>query len=230
MKTLIYSGVFCQDEANREMVRLWGRLTRHLNPDVEIIVFDSLSPFDPLLFLPGDIGISKFKTNPGHLSRGGGDGAGRTFCEGIKYANVMGFDYCVHLESDMLLARPVTPIINAMHKAGVKAACCYLPQYQFFEFGIAAFNVRHMIDTGFCDRYDWENAPKHPIPEVRIEQLIGDDLFVLPLRGHRNDQNQLNPYNLAGVSPYFPPDFLTRANADLAAKFLELNRIVLPEE
>lgn len=229
MKTVIYSGVFCQDEENREIVRLWGRLTRHLNPDVDIVAFDSCSPFDPAYFLPS-IPIVRFRDNPGHLSRGGGDGAGRTFCQGMKYAAEMGYDFCVHLESDMLLARPVTPIISAMAKAGVKAACCYLPQYQFFEWGVAAFNVQHLADTDFCGRYDWANAPMQPIPEVRIEQLIGDDLFVLPLRGHRNDQNQLNPYNLANVSPYFSPDFLTRANMDLAMRFLELNNIVLPEE
>ena len=228
MKTLIYSGVFCQDEDNREIVKLWGRLVAHLNPDVDILVFDSCSPFKPELFLHGDISIHHFEDNPGHLSRGGGDGAGRTFCAGIDHAMQNGYDYCVHIESDMFLARPVMPLIERMHKASVKAAACLLPQYQFPEFGICAFNTLHMSRIDFTHKYNWKEAPKWPIPERRVPDLLGDDLWIIPWYGTRNDQNQLNHHNMPGAFPYAPPDFITRVNIQTAMKFLELNNIELP--
>ena len=229
MKSLIYSGVFCQDEENREMVRLWGRLVTHLNPDVDIVVFDSCSPFNPEYFLPDRIHIHRFGDNPGHLSRGGKDGAGRTFCAGIEYAAERGYDYCIHIESDLLLAKPATQIAEMMSAANVKYAACMLPQYQFPEFGICAIDVRYAQFSEFVERYDWENAPKWPIPERRIPELMGHDLWIMPWWGTRNDQGTLNRFNLRAAFPYAPPDFITRVNMDTALEFLAMNEIELPE-
>jgi len=230
MKILIYSGVFCQNEENRETVKLWGRLTAHLNPDIDIMVFDSCSPFNPDYFLPNRIHIHHFTDNPGHLSQGGRDGAGRTFCAGIEYAHEQGYDYAIHLESDMLLARPLRALIEKMAAAGVKAAACFIPQYQFFEYGICAMHIPTMVEKKFFDRYDWENSPKWPIPERRLGELLGDDLFIIPWFGARNDQHQIHPHTLAQAFPYSPADFLTHCSLELAMAFLEMNQITLPEE
>jgi len=227
-KTLIYSGVFCQTEESVETVKLWYQLTKHLNPDCDIIIMDSCSPFDPRNFLPADAKIYRFDTNPGHLSQGGRDGAGRTFCEGLVEAAKAGYDYAVHLESDMFLARPIAPLIDKMDRCGVGAAACFLPQYQFFEFGIFACNVRRMVATDFVKRYDWENAPKWPIPERRLIDLLQDDLFLIPWFGTRNDQGQINPYTFHLSFPYQTPDFITHCTLDVAHKFIQLNEIELP--
>lgn len=227
MKTLIYSGVFCQDEENREIVRLWGRLVNHLNPDVDVVVFDSCSPFKPEYFLPKRFHIHHFEDNPGHLARGGKDGAGRTFCAGIDYAIDGGYDYAVHIESDMFLARKVQPLIERMAISGVRAAACMLPQYQFPEFGIFAIDTVWAQTAGFTDLYDWNNAPSWPIPERRVPDLLGGDLWIVPWYGTRNDQNQLNQHTLTNAFPYQPPDFITRVNIPTALKFIELNKIDL---
>lgn len=220
--TLIYSGVCCHTIENREMVKMWARLTRHLNPETKIVIYDSLSPFDPSNFIDRSLNIEiiKFGSNPGHLSQGGKDGAGRTFCEGINLGFDRGFDYAVHLESDMLLARPLSSLITKMRRSKVSAAACFLPQYQFFEFGICAMDVERMAQTEFVKRYDWENAPPWPIPERRIPELFGDDLWIIPWFGTRNDQNQVNPYALNGAFPYAAPDWITHCNQQLAASFL----------
>ena len=194
------------------------------------MVFDSCSPFDPEYFLPPSVAIHHFDTNPGHLSQGGGDGAGRTFCAGIEYAYERGYDYAVHLESDMMLARPVAALTAKMARSGVAAAACFIPQYQFFEYGICAMHVPSMIESKFVERYDWERATKWPIPERRITELFGDDLFIIPWFGARNDQHQIHAHTIKNAFPYERPDFLTHCSLELANAFVAANGIELPEE
>lgn len=214
MRTLIYSGVFAQDEIASETVRLWAKLVDHLNPNIDVVIYDSRSPFDPKYLVPERFEIVRFPDNPGHLSQGGKDGAGRTFCQGIIDARERGYDYAVHLESDFFLTMPIGKIIERMDKAGVKVGCAKMDFYQFFEFGICAMNVPRMVATDFVKRYDWENRTLNPIPEIYLEQLFGDDLFILPLRGLRNDRRWLNMMNFDMIYPYGPCDFLTHAYGD----------------
>lgn len=224
-RILIYGGTFVDTEEGRGMVRLWSKVVRGVNPDCDVLIIDSVSPFDPRVFLDGHVEVVGFEKNVGHLCRGGQDGAGRTFCEGMLIAAERGYDYCVHMETDLLFARPVRPIVEKMARTGVKVGALATKYYQFLEWGISFFNVRHMMESRFVERYCWETAPTWPIPEVRIEQLLSDDLFILPFRGMRNDMNEANEANLAGMFPYFPPDYITRATLPLCHEFLRLNGI-----
>lgn len=230
-KTLIYAGCCVQTIDQRDTVRLWARVVQHLNPGIDVVLFDTQSVFDPALFLPPGIEIIRYPDNPGHLAQGGRDGAGRTFIDGILLGHQRGYDYVVHLESDMLLAKPVMPIVEKMHRVGVKAACPRLDRYQFLEWGITFLNVEHMIETKFPERYDWESAPPVPIPEWRIEQLLADDLFILPLRGMRNDGNWVNSLTLPNHYPYQPPDFITHCSEfGVYHRFLDINGIDIQPE
>jgi hypothetical protein len=211
------------------MIILWSKVARGLNPDCDVLVIDSVSPFDPRVFLSG-VEVVGFDRNVGHLCRGGQDGAGRTFCEGMLIAAERGYDFVVHWETDLLFARPIRPIVEKMARTGVKVAALATKYYQFLEWGISFFDVSHMIATRFVERYCWQTAPKWPIPEVRIEQLTGEDLFVLPFRGMRNDMNEANVANLAGMFPYFPPDYITRATLPLCYEFLRLNGITVNQQ
>lgn len=228
-RILIFGGTFCDTEENREMVILWSKIARGLNADCDVLVIDSVSPFDPRVFLPG-VEVVGFEKNVGHLCRGGQDGAGRTFCEGMLIAAEREYDFVVHWETDLLFARPIRPIVEKMARTGVKVAALGQKYYQFLEWGISFFDLRHMIATRFVERYCWETAPKWPIPEVRIEQLTGEDLFVLPFRGMRNDMNEANVENLAGMFPYWPPDYITRATLPLCHEFLRLNGITVNQQ
>ena len=224
-RILVYGGTFCDTSESRDMVLLWSKVVRGINLDVDVLVIDSVSPFDPRAFLDGNVEVVGFEKNVGHLCRGGQDGAGRTFCEGMLIAAERGYDFVVHWETDLLFARPIRPIIEKMARTGVKVGALSQRYYQFLEWGISFFNVRHMMQSRFVERYCWETAPAVPIPEVRIEQLLADDLFILPFRGMRNDVNEANVANLGGMFPYFVPDYITRATLPLCHEFLRLNGI-----
>jgi hypothetical protein len=225
---LVYGGTCIQDEANRRLVELWGKNVTQLNPNIDVVVFDSASPFDPAQVLPAFTKLVEFGDNPGHLTQGGKDGAGRTFCAGIEMAIEDGYDYAVHWETDTLFVLSIHAIVAKMHRAGVKVAALPQPQYQFPEWGVSFFNVTHMKDIDFVGKYDWEHYPSQQIPEVRIANMLADDLFLLPCSGGRNDQNQYNVANLAGCFPYGPPSWITHCkDFNVYLEFLRINGVTL---
>src|SRR5947209_2452211 len=117
----------------RDLVTLWAKVTTHLNPGVDIILIDSNSPFDPESFLRPfeNIAVHRLDGNPGHPYRGGGDGWGAAFCEGIETGHRLRYDYAACIEADLLFVRPVTPVIARMVDGGVRVACPMEPRYQF---------------------------------------------------------------------------------------------------
>lgn len=226
MTTLIFGTCYIDTEPMRDLVRTWFQLCKYLNPDVDVILIDSASPFDPRQFLPCE--VFRFDDNIGHLSRGGGDGAGRAFCKGIEIAIERDYDYAVHWEADMLFARPVQKIVNKIDRTGVQVACALDMNYQFCEWGISFFFVPFMKAFGFLDKYDWRTRPAQPLPEVFMERLFEDFLFLLPLRGMRNDFNMVNRANFAQAFPMGPPDYCTHnRDAELNNMFLAANGITL---
>jgi hypothetical protein len=242
MRTLIYGGACIQTEFQQEQTLLWAKVVRKLNPDEDVVLFDSASVFRPQIFIPSDLGIKhvRWEDNPGHLSQGGGDGAGRTFCAGIKMAAGAGHKWAVHWGTDFLMAKPVVEITHDMEEARVRIAA--LPCiYQFPEFEFAAIDALWAEGFGFTEKYDWPSIkgpyPKveRPsqlrkfLPEYRLRDIAGGNLFLLPLSGIRNDQNQVNVANLHEHFPYMPPQWLHMwSDVHLAHRFLELNGITLP--
>lgn len=214
-----------ETESRRDFVKLWWRVNAVLNPGVDIILIDTCSPFDPAVFLP-ETEIYRFDDNIGTLSHGQRDGSGRAFMKALEFGVLRGYDYVVHWETDLLFAKPVTPVIERMHRSGIKAASFIANPYAFCEWAICFFNCQFVKESKFIERYDWANAPAWPIPEWRIESLLGDDLWLLPIRGMRNSLGNVNAANLHQFFPYGPPDYLTHiTDFTLAYKFLELNQI-----
>ena len=243
MKTLIYGGCFADTEFKVEMVTLWARLTRYLNGHMDIILFDSASPFDPQIFLPKNLHIDvyRFEENVGHLSHGGGDGAGRTLMWGIKHAIEHDYDYAVHIGTDMFFAKPVAKITERMSRDSVK--CCCLPNslYQFLEWELSAYNLVWVRGRDFISKYNWQSVhgpyPQVPrpsllkkiIPEWRLQAAAGDALWVLPYSGAHNADNRVTHLNMDGAFPYHPPVWLHMAK-DIRTflRFIEVNGITLP--
>lgn len=227
MKALVVGSIFVCDEAQMELIKLSYKAFRVLNPDMPFVILDSASPFHPKDYLPSDVEIIRFPTNVGHLSHGGRDGAGRSFCESMQIAIDRGYDYVVCYEPDVLFAKPMMTVINAMEKAGVKAAALYQQQYQFPELGVSFFNVKFLKDNDIIKRYDWEGSPPWPIPEIRISNILGNDLWLLPYSGVRNDHGSVTAQNFAQCFPYFPPVWLTHCYQDfnLYQMFLNANDI-----
>lgn len=242
MKYLIYGGCCVADEFTREVVSLWAKLVRHLNPDAKIVLFDSNSPFDPNYIIGRtDIEIIRFPENVGHLSQGGGDGAGRTLIAGIEYAGEHGYTYACHLGTDMFFARPVSHITYRMWRDCVDVCALPLSQYQFCEWELSCFNIEWTRRTDFVNRYGWSGVKgpyphverpsllKRYLPEWRLQALAGDNLWLLPYWGIRNDKGEVNAFNMHELSPYEPPTWLHMARDIMTyRRFLELNGIDLP--
>jgi len=142
-KILVAGSAYIHDEGLRELCKLWSRTVQHLDPNVDIVIIDSVSPFEPAVFLGWQCinedeynsgranehdlhrWVYKFNENIGHLSRGGQDGAGRTFCKSIELGIEGGYDYVVIIETDLLLFRSVTDIVGRMARNGTMIAAIF---------------------------------------------------------------------------------------------------------
>src|SRR5262249_13825354 len=150
-------------------------------------------------------------------------------CKSIEIAIEGGFDYVCIYETDFLMTRAIRPLIERMHKAGVKASSPGLAApYQFPEWAVMLLNVQYAKDAKIIEKYDWEHSPPLPLVEMRWESIYGDDYWPLNLRGMRNDVNQLNVGNLANMFPYGVCQWLTHCqDPNLYYRMLQLNNIHL---
>lgn len=228
-KILIAGTCYNADEGKLELTKLWIRLARHLNPETDIVLIDSASPFEVDDFAAKyDVQMFKFPDNIGAISQGQRDGSGRAFIKGLELAIEGHYSHCMIWEADMMFALPANQIVAKMARSGVKITAPQATPYLFGEWGCSFWSSDYLRETKFIERYDWENAPPWPIPEWRIQTLVDDVFFILPLHGMRNDHNQLNVANLANHFPYRPPSWLTHCvSHDLFYRFLDLNKIEL---
>jgi hypothetical protein len=225
--TLIVGTSYIGDEPHRELAKLWLRVARHLNPDADIMLIDSGSPFDPREFLSG-IEIFRFDDNIGAISQGQRDGSGRAFSKALEIAIERGYDYVMPWEADVIFCLPAEPIIEKMYRTGVKVCAAFATPYQFVEWGFSFWSTEYVQKSRYIERYDWPNSPKWPIPEFRNQYLTQDELFILPIHGYRNSMNNMNIANLTNLFPYVPPCFLTHCiDHNLYYRMLDLNGIKL---
>ncbi len=216
------------------MVELWAKLLRHLNPDIDALVIDSASPTNPTdILAKHDIECFRFDDNIGHLNGlHGRDGWGRAFCAGIEIAIQRNYDALVYMDTDIILAEPVGPIVDKLRRHAIKVAMPLASPYMFAENGLAFYDVAYLAESRFVERYDWlsrtaEKQTPLTIPEVECERLLRDEFFLLPLRGWRDDRNQLTVNNIATAMPY-GLDWLTHVkNFAVYERFLEMKGIML---
>lgn len=215
-----------------KLVNLWARLTRHLNPDSDILIVDSASPVDVSeATAPVDLTVLQLGDNVGHINVSGRDGWGRAFCAGVKEAIDLKYDCIAYCDVDIIFARPVGPIIEKMAKFGVKAACPMDCQYSFLENGLMFLDVAYLRDSDFVGRYNWESrtrsADPMEIPEMVFERLMEDVLFTLPLRTYRDDMKRLTPNNIEHAFAYGIDAVTHLASIECYERFLEMKGIVL---
>jgi hypothetical protein len=210
VKPLIISSSYIASKFRQEEVSLSTRLMRRLNPDAEILLVDSASPFNPATFAHDVNYHVRMEDNIGHPTAGG-DGWGRDFCFGLQFAIDRGYDWVIFIESDMLLFRPCQPIIDKLLRIGCYAAAPISFRYQWLETGIMFLYVPMLIATKFVERYAW---PKHRPPffcEPEVERLLAEELLILPLRGARDDDKELTSTNIVDQFP-FGIDYLSHAS------------------
>lgn len=230
MRVLIAGTSYVATYERRELVKLWAKLNWHLNSDCDMLVVDSASPYDPAEFLSEYRSIKHFRfhDNIGHMSANGVDGHGRAFCKALQMGLDGGYDYTLMVDTDMLFARPVKPVFLRMQNSRVKVAAPMDFQYHFLEEGLAFFDMGWVKRTEFIQRYDWEHPMPNTLPERRFEILAGDDLWVLPFRGIRNDGNLISWNNVDAGFPHGWDFFSHSSDFSLYKRFLRVNGITLP--
>ena len=228
-RILIAGTSHVHDEYTRDLCKLWHRTITTINPDDDFVLIDCGSPFDPTVFLPKDTNVFRFEENIGAINRGGKDGAGRGVCKAVEIAIEGQYDYVAITEADFFFCPPIRPIINRMHKAGVKVASPgFATPFGFVEWGIFFLDVNYAKEFDFIGKYDWEHTQTYPLLEIKLERLFAEDLFVLGIRGQRNDYNQLNVANLANSYPYGRCEWLTQnRDPNVYLRLLELNDVRL---
>ena len=220
MKALVFGTSYVEGQERRYLIDLWRQLLTEVNPGIDLLVVDSASPDLPDV-RPAH--LIQLGDNIGHMGKTGVDGWGRAFSAGLSYAEQKGYDYAVHVETDLLFARPVAPIIEKMAAHQVRIAGPLAAPQQFLETALLFMDVAWVRESCLIERYDWATSPLAPIPERRLEEMAGPELFCLPLRGCRNDHHSVTPQNIDQVFPY-GIDWLTHCR-DLAVyrAFLRLN-------
>lgn len=238
-RTLILGTSYVATPERRDLTILWAKLVAKLNPGADLMLIDSVSPFDPRVFL-ADLGwsenpklrkddstepyIVRWDENIGHLGGGGRDGWGRSFCEGVEYGIRNEYSRIAYIDADILFAKPVDEIFDKMDRSGVKVAMPWESYYGFPENGIVFMNADFMRDIEFTKQYDWQNARPFPLPEVRCEEILKDHLFILPLRGCRNDFDLITPENITAAFPYGRASWITHCkNQQVYQAFLHIN-------
>ncbi len=172
MKVLYFCTCWLPDLDRVFMLQSWLRVARQQTAD--ILIVDTKSEFHPDVAgytyrLDDSERCYRFDSNVGHGSREGDqDGWGRAFCKGIELAIEGGYDYAVHVESDMACRVDCHDVIALMEKEGKPFAAPYCSQVQNIETGLMYMNVKRLKELDFVARYNWPKIR----PEMSIAQRI----------------------------------------------------------
>lgn len=229
-RTLIFGTCYVGTYQALQVIELWAKVTRKLNPDKPIMMFDNASPMNISAALAAnDIELYQIGDNIGHLNATGKDGWGRSFSVGVQYAIDAGYDWIVHLDYDLIFAQPVAPTLAQMAKAGVKVAMPIAMPHMFTESALLFASVPYLQEIDFIGKYDWANPPRdgnvYNIPECRCERVFGDDLFLLNLRGYRGHFGGIGWQNFDKIAAYGLTWLHKMQDYSLYGKLLRLNGV-----
>jgi hypothetical protein len=215
--TLIFGTSYVKDATDLWVFKQWLNINRTLNHHADILVVDSASPV-PMgaADFPRDDNerLIQLGDNIGHLGKTGRDGWGRAFTQGLAAATES-YSWTVHIETDLLFARPVQRMLDRMEMSAVEVAAPWALPYPFIETGLMFFDAHWTRKHDLMQRYDWENG--RGLPEHRVEQIAGEDLWIAPLRGIRMDMKD--------QALQVPMDWITHATVAQYRQFLRQNGI-----
>lgn len=249
MKTLIFGGVHITNERAGNLMRTALALAEKLNPGVDFLLVDNGSPLDPRKFLDeswNDTGFSlrdgliptigkgkticRFTDSIGHFFWDADrdpppkDGPGRGIMTALQVAMKSGYDRAVYMEPDCLFARPIEDGFKQMTKP-----IGFLPRtpWGYLDNQVWWFaDLKWLKEYDYVGKYDWPNRVGdrrgEPPGEVIHEQISGDHFDVLPFKGCRTSQVPVKAHNIRHAFPD-GVDFITHADRDTFAAFLEMN-------
>ena len=220
--TLFLTTAFVRDQPSRFMLSLWNRLRARLSPEFDCLVVDGASPI--ALPLPG----FTFSTADDEMARmasplhcvafpgpdtlgppksradGSPDSFLRAFKLGATIALREGYRRVFFVVSDTLLVKPAGPIVERCATHRITAATPWGAMYQWPETDILFADAQWLCSM--LGRIDWR-APPAQFWELAFEARC-PDLFILPMRGTRNDLGQITAANLDQAFPH-GCDYLT---------------------
>lgn len=202
MRVLIFGTVYCDTMQKLNLMEQWVQLHGALNQSCDLLLVDSASP----LKIRGlnKVLWRRFDDNIGHLARGGQDGWGRAFCEGLQYAIDKEYDYVVHIEGDSLCSLRVMKICEQMRDEGSLALSVPVVgtrhvERGWAETGLMFFDVEFLEENNLIEIYDWHDgaSKKYPhTPEAVVHDILADELEMMPWNNMRDDLNVLTLENI----------------------------------
>lgn len=218
---LIFGTVFADSETKMELAHQWGMLHGRLNPECDLVLVDSASPW---LIEDSYAPILQLGDNIGHLAKGGKDGWGRAFCTGLRYAIDHDYDYAVHIEGDSLCALDVMRACGTMHRHGLGAISTPVrgtKRYEknWMETGLIFLDVDYAGENHVIEHYNWrdDSYKQYPqTPEFWLYRVLGSNLHMqLNWRTLRDDKKILSVDNVADF------DWITHTSPEVFNAFAD---------
>jgi len=218
-------------------------LARRLNPDVDVLLIDNGSYLAPEIWLPewsrvdlapegapvaipSPRAIAGFAEAIGHFhyDRHNAvppkDGPGRAIMTGLRIAAASGYERAAYMESDALIAKPLTWCWEQMTKP---TAAQPRIRYGYLDWQCWAIaDLQWLVNTyDFPGKYDWPNRKPdwmgEKCGELIYEDILGEHLEVLPWRSGRGDEKQIVDGTMAArfeevadsITHVCPADFAT---------------------
>lgn len=206
MRTLIAGTSYIRDLDSLWLASQWGRVTRTLNPNSDILVVDTPGPMDWNVgeLLP-DTETSRYRwyrfhDNLGDLQKDGRDGWGRATMFALNLAVKTEYDYIALYDLDVLMCKAMEPTLDYMTQEGWKVASTRCSAHGWLE-GIELLSVPYIRESNLIARYNWESMRAGVFPERRLEEIFGWDLRIIDLIGLRDDHQTLTPQNIWKLFP-----------------------------
>jgi hypothetical protein len=257
-RILIAGSCHVNTNSKRELLKLWYRILSERNPGCDFLIVDCCSPIPPADFMgwgdeifclepeepPGrpssikKLGkvIVRFVEDVGHPFYAGGtplDGGSQAIVLMASYAMANGYDHLVTIEGDVLFAPAVEPICAKLARHKIGWASPLEPTYRWVENQIMFLDVEWLRETNFIERFGWKTPvnklDRKTYVEVRMERDFAEDLFILPIRGFRNEGQRVTWNNIDKQFEDGCLDYLCHcADFGLYEKFLRLHGIKQP--
>lgn len=203
MRILIFGTVYCDTTEKYKLAQQWVELHRRINPSCDLVLVDSSSPI-ALDALNEHAQVLQMGDNIGHLSRGGKDGWGRAFCEGMTWALQYKYDWIVHIEGDSLCRLNIERICKFADRQGIDAMSVPVrgtkrDEKDWIETGIMMLRAPFVRRHRLIEMYDWKDcdSKRYPYtPEWVLRYLLGHHLTMGSWRNIRDDVGIVTPQNV----------------------------------
>jgi hypothetical protein len=252
MKILIAGSTHVNNFWKRDLLSMWAACLEQKNPDCDLLCVDSCSPITPESFLQWGVKshfcddpleferlskaekktIIRFVDDIKHPFYGGGtlDAGSQALALMASYAITHGYDYWAYIEGDVLFAEPIRAICEKMEKHKIGWATMLDPVYRWIQSETMFFSVEWLKSANFIERFAWKTPvqamDRMSYVEVRLERTFKDDLWVLPLRGFKNESNQVKWDNVSKMAGEQGLSYLTHCpDFGLYEKFLHLHGV-----